>query len=191
MGYGGIFLLMFLESSFFPFPSEAVIIPTAYLASKGEMNVMVVVAAGILGSLCGAIFNYMLALWLKEKLLIKWGKFVGLTQKRLTTVSLFFNKHGEISTFTGRLLPVIRQYISLPAGLSSMNLFRFILLTFLGAGIWVSILAFVGYTIGANELLVKEVLHKITVYIVLFCCALIGLYIYIRRKNGQRVQKGR
>ncbi|MCK4278773.1 MAG: DedA family protein [Desulfurellaceae bacterium] len=191
MGYGGIFVLMFLESSFFPFPSEVVIVPTAYLASKGEMNIIGVIVAGVLGSLFGAIFNYMLACWLREKLLLKWGRFVGLTEKRLTKASLFFNKHGEISTFIGRLLPVIRQYISLPAGLSGMNLFYFSLLTFLGAGIWVSVLAFVGYTIGSNELLVKEALHNITIYVIFFSCALVGLYIYIRRRNDQRVQKNR
>ncbi len=182
---------MFLESSFFPFPSEVVIVPNAYLASKGEMNITGVIIAGVLGSLSGAMFNYMLAWWLKEKLLLKWGKFVGLNKKKLTKASLFFNKHGEISTFIGRLLPVVRQYISLPAGLSGMNFFYFSLFTFFGAGIWVSILAFVGYTIGSNETLVREALHNITIYIISFSCALVGLYIYMRRKNDQRVQKDR
>ena len=121
-GYPGIVLLMFLESSCFPFPSELVMIPAGYLAYQGEMNFWMVVALGIVGSWLGALFNYYLAMKLGRPLLLKWGKYFFVSQPNFEKGERFFQKHGEIGTFTGRLIPVIRQYISLPAGLVRMNL---------------------------------------------------------------------
>ncbi len=140
LGYVGIFCMMFLESSFFPFPSEVVMIPAGYLASKGEMNLWIAIVMGVLGSVAGALFNYYLAVKLGRRLLLKYGHYVFFTNETLEKVEDFFQKHGSFSTLSGRLIPVVRQYVSLPAGLARMNLWLFCLYTAIGAGIWVTIL---------------------------------------------------
>ena len=118
LGYTGIFIMMFLESSFFPFPSEVVMIPAGYLASKGEMNIYLVLLFGILGSLAGALFNYYFAIKLGRAFLLRYGKYVLISEETILKMEDFFKAHGHISTFSGRLIPVVRQYISLPAGLA-------------------------------------------------------------------------
>ncbi len=186
-GYGGIFLLMFLESSFFPFPSEIVVPPAAYLSAKGDMNLAIVIISATAGSLFGGLFNYYLSYKLGYPFLEKYGKYVALNKKTLDKVCVFFQKHGEISTFIGRLLPGIRQYISLPAGLAKMNLLRFGIFTTLGAGIWVGILAFIGYSVGNHPQLVKHMINKSYIYIIVFSAIIIPGYIYLRRSNDRRV----
>ena len=141
LGYWGIFILMFIESSFFPFPSEVVMIPAGYLASRGEMNIYWAVFLGIGGSYLGALFNYFLARKYGRDFLIKHGRYFFITSKKLEKLESFFGKHGHISTFNGRLIPGVRQYISLPAGFAKMNMAVFSLYTILGAGIWVAVLA--------------------------------------------------
>ena len=178
LGYTGITGLMFLESSFFPFPSEVVIPPAGYLASIHEMNIWLVIAAGTGGSLLGAIFNYWLALKLGRPFLLKYGKYLFISEKTLAKADIFFRRHGHISTFIARLLPGIRQYISLPAGLARMNLLIFCLFTSLGAGIWVVVLALCGYLFGKNQELIAEQLHNILLVIVPACVLLVILYIY-------------
>ena len=185
MGYIGIFVAMFLESSFFPFPSEAVMIPAGYLAYKGEMNIYIAILAGILGSIAGAVFNYYIAVKFGRKFLTKYGKYLFMRDDTLDKLEAFFQKHGEISTFNGRLIPGIRQYISLPAGLAKMSILKFIIYTALGAGIWVTILAFLGYFIGSNETLVSQYLHN-AVLIALIVVALLTLFYYLRHKFGGR-----
>ncbi len=182
LGYAGIFIMMFLESSFFPFPSEVVMIPAGYLAYKGEMNMYLVILFGILGSLAGALFNYYFAIKLGRTFLMKYGKYVLISEETILKMEDFFKKHGHISTFSGRLIPVVRQYISLPAGLARMNLFVFSLYTSLGAGIWVIILTLLGYFLGGNEALIKEYLHTIIV-VILILLAILGFWYYKRVKN--------
>ena len=165
-GYWGILVLMFLESSFFPFPSEVVIIPAGYLAFQGEMNLAVVILLGTLGSLLGAILNYFLAVKLGRAFLLAYGKYFFFTPQHLMQVEEFFAKYGSISTFTARLVIGIRQYISLPAGLARMPLLSFCFFTVLGSCVWVSILACLGYFLGNNEALIKEYLQIITMAIV-------------------------
>ena len=186
IGYIGIFFLMFLESSFFPFPSEVVMIPAGYLAFQGEMNIYLAIFAGILGSVVGAIFNYYLALKFGRIFLLKYGKYFFLKEESLDKLELFFSRHGEVSTFNGRLIPGIRQYISLPAGLSRMNIGKFSFYTALGAGIWVVVLVLLGYFLGANEELVGEYLHRATI-IALASVSLItiGYILYKRRANAK------
>ncbi len=179
LGYIGIIALMFLESSFFPFPSEVVVPPAGYLASKGEMNIWLVVICGITGSLLGALFNYLLALWLGRPLLMKYGKYLFLTRERFHMVDDFFYRHGEISTFVCRLIPGIRQYISFPAGLARMNLFKFCFYTSFGAAIWVVVLAYIGFFVGNNMELVKQYSRQAT--IILISCITIILFFYIKR----------
>ncbi len=184
-GYPGIIALMFLESSFFPFPSEVVVPPAAYLAANGEMNIVLVILSGIAGSLLGAVFNYCLALKFGRPFFERYGRYIFVSPKSLDKAELFFARHGEFSTFIGRLLPGIRQYISLPAGLAKMNLWTFSAATALGAGIWVGVLAAAGYWFGRNENMVLENLHRITVITVVFCLVSIVFYwwLKVRRKD--------
>ncbi len=182
LGYLGIFLMMFLESSFFPFPSEVVMIPAGYLAYKGEMNIYIAIVAGILGSLAGALFNYYLAIKFGRKFLIKYGKYFFIKEPTIIKMEEFFKSHGHISTFSGRLIPAVRQYISFPAGLARMNLFIFCIYTSLGAGIWVIILTLLGYFLGGNEALIKEYLHYIIIGI-LVSLVVLGIWYYNRVKK--------
>ncbi len=188
LGYLGIIALMFLESSFFPFPSEVVVPPAGYLAYRGDMELWLVIVCGILGSLLGALFNYFLALWLGRPLLVRYGKYLFLPEERFLKVDAFFSRHGEISTFVCRLIPGIRQYISFPAGLARMNLWKFCLYTSLGAAIWVVVLASIGYFVGNNMDLVKQYSRQAT--IALLACIAIIVFIYVKRTmNSIRTKK--
>lgn len=183
LGYLGIFILMFLESTVFPIPSEVVMIPAGYLAHKGEMNIYIVILLGILGSLGGALFNYYFALKFGRKFLMKYGKYFLVSHESIEKTEKFFKNHGHISTFSGRLIPGLRHYISLPAGLARMNLFIFCLYTTLGATIWVIILTLLGYYIGDNEELVKEYLRYLIVGLLL-CLTLLGIWYYKKIKKA-------
>lgn len=164
MGYPGIVAAMFLESSFFPFPSEVILPPAGYLASQGKMELWVVIFLGIIGSILGALFNYWVSLRLGRPLILRFGKYIGLTSRAYFRAEEAYRNHGEITTFVGRLIPGLRQYISLPAGLARMSIGRFVLFTGLGAGIWASILSLVGYVIGDNQELITSNLRKITIF---------------------------
>jgi membrane protein DedA with SNARE-associated domain len=186
LGYIGIFIMMFLESSFFPFPSEVVMIPAGYLAYKGEMNIYLAILFGVLGSLAGALFNYFLAIKYGRSFLIKYGKYFFIKEETIDKMEDFFKKHGHISTFSGRLIPAVRQYISFPAGLARMNLLVFSIYTSLGAAIWVVILALVGYYIGDNEALVKEYIRYI-IAVILVSLAIIGFVYYRKVKKAKEI----
>ncbi len=179
MGYFGIFALMFLESSFFPFPSEVVMIPAGFLAYKGDMNLIAVILAGVAGSLSGAWFNYILASKFGRKFLLKIMK-----KERVDKLEQFFENHGHISTFTGRLIPGIRQYISFPAGLAKMSPLKFSLYTILGAGIWVIVLTLLGYFLGANQELIHKYLKEITIVTLILVALLILIYT-VKQKRRQ------
>jgi len=184
MGYGGIVAAMFLESSFFPFPSELVLPPAGYLASQGKMELWIVVLLGIIGSLLGSLFNYWISLRLGRPLILRYGKYIGLTERAYDRAEGAFRRHGEISTFVGRLIPGLRQYISLPAGLARMPIGRFILFTGLGAGIWASVLALLGYVIGNNQEAIGRSLHRITIYTAVGIVILvIGYVVWYRRRK--------
>lgn len=184
MGYPGIFLLMAMESSIIPVPSELVMPPAGYLAYQGKMNLTAAILCGTFGSLVGAYANYYAAHYLGRPLIIKYGKYVLIPPEKFARVERFFLSHGEISTFIGRLLPVVRHLISIPAGLSGMNHFRFSLYTLLGAGIWCSILAAIGYIIGENQQLIMQYAHHALVWVILFSALLVGVYIWWQRKRN-------
>ena len=152
-----VFVFMAVESSFIPFPSEVVMIPAGFLAARGELGigspltaVVVAVMVGTLGSLAGAYVNYYIALYVGKPFLEKYGKYFFVKPEPLNRACEVFNKYGAATTFVCRLVPVIRQLISIPAGISKMPLASFTLFTGLGAGIWTAILAFVGYAIGRS-----------------------------------------
>ncbi|MGM0518811.1 MAG: DedA family protein [Campylobacterota bacterium] len=179
LGYIGIFLMMFLESSFFPFPSEVVMVPAGYLAYKGEMSLSLVIFFGILGSLGGALLNYFLAVKFGRAFLLRYGRYFFIKPHTIEKIEEFFYSHGHISTFSGRLIPGVRQYISFPAGIAKMNILLFSFYTTLGAGIWVIILTMLGYYIGGNEALIKEYLRYIIVTILILI--FITIYFYYKR----------
>ncbi len=185
MGYWGIFLLMFLESTFFPFPSEIIMIPAGYLAFKGEMNVYIVVLVGILGSVAGALFNYYLAVHFGRAFILKYGKYFFIKEETLDKLEAFFTKHGELSTFNGRLIPGIRQLISLPAGLARMNIAKFSFYSGLGAGIWVVVLVALGYLLGSNEALISEHLKTATLMALLSVVFITIFYIVRNRRRKE------
>jgi membrane protein DedA with SNARE-associated domain len=194
LGYAGIILLMAVESSFIPFPSEIVIPPAAYLASTGVLNIWLVVLCGIIGSLIGALFNYYLALTLGRTLVYKlvnhrFAKYLLLSENQLKKTEDYFLKYGNVSTFIGRLIPAVRQLISLPAGFAKMKLSNFILYTFLGSGLWNSILAVLGYTLGANKELLAEYYTKSSIIIgsvsILLLISILLISKYKSRKNKE------
>jgi len=188
MGYFGIAILMAIESSIFPLPSELVLIPAGVLWQRGEMSFWLILIASIAGSLIGALFNYALALHLGRRLanhvLLKYGKVLFITQASLTKSEKYFEKHGEITTFVGRLIPVIRHLISLPAGFSRMNLAKFSLYTSLGAGIWTVILLFLGYILGDNLDKINEYLTLITIFILIVCLIIVIAYVLCKKKSN-------
>jgi membrane protein DedA with SNARE-associated domain len=188
MGHPGIFLLMAMESSVFPVPSELVMPPAGYLAQQGKMNIWVAIFWGTSGSLAGAYANYFAARWLGRPLLLKYGRYVWITEEKFGRVEGFFLRHGEISTFIGRLLPVVRHLISLPAGLAGMNHAKFTFYTLLGAGIWVTILTWIGYFIGQERELIMRYSHQALVGVIIFCAFLTAGYIWRHRRRS--LQRG-
>ncbi|MEN6619290.1 MAG: DedA family protein [Rikenellaceae bacterium] len=189
LNYWTITLLMAIESSFIPFPSEIVIPPAAYKAAAGEMNIFMVVFFGTLGALIGAMFNYYLAYFLGRPIIYKFansrlGRICLLDEHKVHKAENYFVKNGAISTFVGRLLPAIRQLISIPAGLAKMKLSRFILYTTLGAFFWNSILAAIGYclysVVPKDQLMNKVHLYssEISMGLVIIVSAIVLYFIY-------------
>ena len=198
LGYPGITLLMAIESSFFPFPSEVVLPPAGYLAAQGRMNAWLALGAGLAGSMIGAFANYYLAVFLGRPLLHKYHRFFLIREASLDRAEAFFRRHGEISTFVGRLIPVIRQLISLPAGIARMRLHRFALYTAAGAGIWCAILTFIGWQVGRHTEVVAGVdaliqdpavqryTSLVTLALVPLLAVVVGVYVYRQRGRGER-----
>lgn len=151
LNYWTITLLMAIESSFIPFPSEVVVPPAAWKAATGEgMNIFLVVVFATLGANIGALVNYYLAKWLGRPIIYRFansriGHMCLITEEKVANAEAYFDQHGAISTFVGRLIPAIRQLISIPAGLARMNVGKFLLFTTLGSGLWNTALAFIGY----------------------------------------------
>jgi membrane protein DedA with SNARE-associated domain len=183
MGYWGIYLLMSIESSFIPFPSEVVLIPAGYLAARGEMDMGLILLVSLLGSLTGALVNYFGALWIGRAFLLRYGRYFFIKPSALEKMERFFERHGPISTFTGRLIPGIRQLISLPAGLARMDLRLFLFYTALGAGIWGTILTVLGYLIGDNEALIRSYMTQITLVVLSLTGVLLLLYFYLQKRK--------
>ena len=185
MNYGSITALMTIESSFIPFPSEVVIPPAAYIASKPDshLNIFLVVLFGTIGALIGAYINYFLALWLGRPVMYKLadsklGKLLMLSSEKIKKSEQYFNDHGKVSTFVGRLVPGIRQLISLPAGLARMNFLSFTLYTILGAGAWNIVLALLGYLAHGQADLINKYSHELSIAILALLAVVVLWYAF-------------
>ena len=199
MNYWAVGGLMTLESSFVPFPSEVVIPPAVYVAanpeSKGGMKIWLVVLFGTVGALLGALLNYFLSMWLGRPIVYafaesKLGHLLQLSKEKVQRAEVYFNEHGVVSTLVGRFIPVIRQLISIPAGLSRMNLGSFCLFTTLGALAWNVILALLGYLAykAADPSVIEKYSHQLSIIIVVLFVAVVAFFVLravIRKKKKQ------
>lgn len=192
IGYPGIIVLMAVESSIIPLPSELVMPPAGYLAAKGEMSLPLVIVCGVFGSVLGALANYGVAAWLGRAFVHRMGRYVLVSERSLERSERFFAAHGEISTFVARMLPVIRHLISLPAGLARMPLPRFISFTALGSGIWCTVLTLIGWTIGRKEDVLmgalnvevrREAEHAMTIIVPALVVLTIAYVVWSRRRR--------
>jgi len=186
LGYPGIIALMAMESSILPVPSELVMPPAGYWAAKGQMSFPIALLCGVVGSIIGALANYYGAQLIGRPLIQRYGKYVLLSEKNLLRSERFFAEHGEISTLIGRLFPVIRHLISIPAGLHRMPLPKFILYTAVGAAVWCAILTWIGYFLGQHEgVLRTEEIHRYVTWaiVVLIPVTLIAIWIYVVRRR--------
>ena len=182
-GYTGIFIMMALESTVLPVPSELVLIPAGYLAHQGQMNLWLIVLTSTVGSVLGASINYAFALWVGRPFLERWGRYFFVRPELLHKTDAFFAKHGAVSTFTGRLIPGIRHLISLPAGLSRMSLGRFVFYTSLGAGLWSTVLIVFGYFLGGNQALIQQNQHLITAGVIVFVVLILVAYVWWQKRH--------
>ena len=197
-----VFVFMMIESSFVPFPSEVVEPPAAYLAAQPghDMNVAGVVLAATAGAVAGALVNYVLALWIGRPLVYRFadsrvGHACLLDRAKVEHAEKYFDEHGAVSTFVGRLIPAVRQLISIPAGLAKMNLWAFILFSALGAGVWNSVLAGLGYWLG-HTVPLDALFEKVEQYnsylswiglgILLLCVAVILWNAFKKRENDEK-----
>ena len=198
LDYGTIFLLMLLESTIFPVPSELVVTPAAYHAAGGNLNMWLVILFATLGADCGATINYLAGWYLGRPVIYRfansrWGHACLLNQEKVEKSERYFDRHGLVATITGRLLPGIRHLISIPAGLAKMSYWKFLLYTTVGAGVWHSILALLGHYMHA--FVPEEQLHgKILEYgeyikvglilLVVMACLYFAVRWYVRRRKA-------
>lgn len=185
-GYVGIFIMTFLESTFAPIPAEMTMVPAGYLAYKGEMNFWLLLLVSILGTLAGSYFNYWLAQHYGRRFLLAYGKYMLFKPEKLDAMERYFKSHGEVSIFTGRLVPGLRHFISFPAGLAHMDLKKFFIYTGVGGAIWMFVLLLVGYEIGSNQQLVKAYLPLITLVTLGLVAVGVVVYIYTHRCKLRR-----
>jgi len=176
VGHLLVLLLMTIESSFIPFPSEIIMIPAGIFAFLGNLNIYLVILLGTLGSVIGALINYFLSYHFGRKYLLKHKKLFFINLSHLEKTEIFFKKYGSLATFLGRLIPVVRQYISIPAGFSKMNLTKFIFYTFLGSFLWVSFLAIIGYRLGDE--ISKSIINYFNIVILLLVCAFVIVFAF-------------
>ena len=202
MNYASITALMTIESSFIPFPSEVVIPPAVYVASEPTsalcatgnypVDVALIVLFGTVGAMLGAVINYLLSMWLGRPIIYKFadsrvGHLLLLSSEKVQKAENYFNDHGKVSTFIGRLIPGIRQLISIPAGLSKMHFGQFMLYTFLGAFIWNTVLALLGYIAHGQADLINQYSHELSIIIL----ALVGMVViyYVGKIVYKRIKK--
>lgn len=193
LSYGGIVLTMAIESALIPLPSEIIMPFSGYLVSTGKFSLFGVAIAGAFGNLIGSLLAYALGYWGHERIVRrfvkKWGKFILLTEDDLDLATRFFNKYGSIIVFVSRVLPAVRTYISLPAGIARYPIIKFCLYTFFGALIWSYFLAYIGLKLGENWDTLGPYFHKFDFIIVILGLLLAGLYLYHKLRPKKSVQK--
>lgn len=183
LGYTEIVLLMALESSLFPVPSELVMIPAGYLAARGELNPWLATLAGASGSLIGASCNYLLGRYVGRAFLLRWGRYLLIDQVKYEEAEALFMRNAHLATFIGRFIPVVRHLISLPAGVFGMSPLAFALLTSLGAGLWCGVLVALGYFFGEPVVaVVVSYTHEATLLAVVCIVAFAAWFMLRRRK---------
>jgi len=201
LNYGTITLLMLLESTVIPVPSELVVAPAAYRAAAGDMNVMLVILFATIGADFGASINYFVALYVGRPVIYKfanskWGKMCLLSQKKVEKSERYFDNHGVMATLTGRLVPGIRHLISIPAGLARMNYWKFLLYTTIGAGAWHSVLAALGWYLHSaigdvSDEELKAIIGQYNHYIIIGIVAIVVIIIayYIIKGKMKKKEK--
>jgi membrane protein DedA with SNARE-associated domain len=178
MGYWGIVLLMGIESCCIPLPSEIIMPFAGYLVFKGEMNLWLAALAGAIGCVVGSIPAYYLGMYGGRPLILKYGKYVLINPHDMDIADRWFERHGDITVFIARLLPVIRTFIAFPAGVNRMNMTKFIIYTFVGSYPWCLGLAYVGQKLGENWDTLKPLFHRFDAVIGVVLVLGIGLYLY-------------
>lgn len=198
MNYTTITILMTVESSVIPFPSEIVVPPAAYIASQPDsyLNIYLVVLFATIGALLGALINYFGAIYLGRPIVYRFarskiGHLLLLSEDKVLKAELYFNRRGKISTFVGRLIPGIRQLISIPAGLARMNIASFLFYTFLGAGLWNAILALLGYVAQGQQELINKYSHELSYLLLAFIILFIGYVIIKQIFKKKRLAKSK
>jgi membrane protein DedA with SNARE-associated domain len=179
LGYGGVVLLMAIESACIPLPSEIIMPFSGYLVSTGEMNLWLVGLAGAVGCMLGSIAAYYAGAWGGRPFIEKYGKYILISHHDLDLADRWFQRHGDITIFVGRLLPVIRTFIAFPAGVARMNLWRFNLYTFVGSYIWSLVLAWIGMKLGEHWNTLGVYFHRFDAAIGVIL--LIAVVWYVRR----------
>ena len=187
IGYLGIFVLMALDSMLIPIPSEITMPFAGFLANKGTLSLPIVILMGALGNLVGSILGYYIGFFLEEKVLLafirKYGKYILISEKDYDQSKHWFTKYGSRIVFLARLIPGIRTFISLAAGMFAMELKRFILYTFLGCLIWSALLTYIGYYLGSKWETLGPIFHNFQLVIVAILVGAIGLFVYHKLKK--------
>lgn len=184
-GYLGVLITMILVFSFMPFPSQVVLLPAGYLASQGEMSFVLIVLAGTTGGIIGAHINYILANKLGRSVIIKYGKYLLISEDGLRKAEQFFDKHGQFSIVVGLITPGIGQLITLPAGLAAMHRVRFFFSAVAGAFLWNLAMVLLGYFFGDNQAFIADNWGKVTAGLFGTVAILATIYILISRKKAQ------
>lgn len=185
-GYFGILVMMTLESTFVPLPSELVMPQAGYLAATGKMDIWIAIVMATVGSVLGALINYGLAFWLGRPFFMKYGKYILCPPHKFDKMEQFFLRHGEVGTFTGRMILGVRHFISFPAGLARMNLTRFCIYTGVGAGLWAAVLAWIGFVAGKNKELLHTYYREAALALFAFCVVVLIVYALIYRRRHAR-----
>ena len=181
-GYLGIFALMVAESALIPIPSEIIMPFSGFLASTGKLNPILIILAGSVGNLVGSLIAYVIGIKLGREVILKYGKYVLLKKSHLEWTEAYFKKYGDRSTFVSRLLPAIRTYISLPAGIAKMNLKKFAIYSFAGSLIWSTMLTYVGVTLGEEWTKIRQYTHYIDVAVI--AGIIIVIIIIVKKRIG-------
>ena len=188
-GYAGVFLLMLLESCGVPAPSEAIMPFAGFLVAAHQFSFRLTVLIGALGNLAGSLLAYFIGLKGGRPLVEKYGRYILISKHDLDKADLWFQKRGELTVFIGRLLPVVRTYISFPAGIAKMNLKKFSLYTFIGAFIWSALFCYLGVKLGANWEIIRTKLHNFDLAILALVIIVIVWFFYRHRKKRNKIIK--